>query len=268
MKGLWFAAPAAIVYLPLVFVPLAYSLWLSLHFWDGLDPQWHWVGIRNYADMIADSVFWRALAHNLVLVLFSLVVQLPIAMLLAVLLDRATRLGGLLRTCIFLPYVLPTVVIALVWRLLINAAFPEWLASTDWSLGAILLAVTWRFIGFHTVLYLAGLSMIDRQLHEAAHIDGANEWQRFRHVTLPLLKPVVIVSATLAVVGSMKYFDIVYLMTEGNPDHATELLATYLVSQAFDSYRMGYSSAIAVTLVVLAMCATVSLLMIRRRRTV
>ena len=124
--------------------------------------------------MVKDNVFWRSLAHNLALVAFSLAVQLPIAMLLAVLLERTRRLDGFMRTCVFLPYVLPTVVIALVWRSLITASVPEWLASPDWSLSAILLAVTWRFIGFHTVLYLAGLGMIDRQLYEAARIDGTS----------------------------------------------------------------------------------------------
>ena len=264
LRGLWFAAPAAVVYLPLIAIPLAYSLYLSFHYWDGRAPAWTPAGIGNYLDMVKDNVFWRSLAHNLVLVAFSLAVQLPIAMLLAVLLERTRRLDGFMRTCVFLPYVLPTVVIALVWRSLITASVPEWLASPDWSLSAILLAVTWRFIGFHTVLYLAGLGMIDRQLYEAARIDGTSEWQCFRHITLPLMKPVIIVSATLAIVGSMKYFDVVFLMTGGDPDHATELLATYLFKMGFDHDRMGYSSAIAVALVVLALGTTVIMLQLKR----
>ena len=121
LRGLWFSAPAAVVYLPLIAIPLAYSLYLSFHYWDGRAPAWTPAGIGNYLDMVKDNVFWRSLAHNLALVAFSLAVQLPIAMLLAVLLERTRRLDGFMRTCVFLPYVLPTVVIALVWRSLITA---------------------------------------------------------------------------------------------------------------------------------------------------
>ncbi len=252
VTGLLFALPAAVVYLPLLAIPLVYTFALSLHRWDGLAPSWRWYGLGNYSSLLNDRIFWIALWHNLLLIGVSLVVQLPLGLALALLLRRAGRLTGLIRTSIFIPYILPTVVIALVWRLLFTRAVPTLYGDAQWMLPLVIVAISWRFIGFHMVLYLAGLATIDPQLEEAATLDGAGHWAIFRHITLPLLKPVLVVSATLAVIGSIKYFDIVYVMAGGDPPQSTELLATYMFEQGFDARRFGYASAIAVAMVAAA----------------
>ena len=251
IAGALFVAPAALVYLPLVLIPVAFSVGLSFFRWNGLGEA-QWIGIGHYSNMLSDKIVLRALLNNFLLVLVSLVIQLPLAMAFAVALSQSRKLMGVIRACLFIPYLLPTVVIALVWKLLFSATVPEWLGSTSMSLPAIMLVICWRFIGFHMILYLAGIAQIEPDLYSAAKLDGASPWQCFRNITLPLLQPVIRVSAVLAVVGSMKFFDIVYLMTGGGPAHATELMATYMYSRAFESFKLGYGSALAVVLMLLA----------------
>ena len=265
LAGYAFLLPAAMVYLPLALLPLAASVALSLHEWNGLAAHWTYVGLRQYRELLGDAIFWQALAHNLGLIVVSLAIQLPLALGLAVLLHRAGRLTGLGRTALFIPYVLPTVIIALVWQRLVVQWEPQFLASTTWSLPTCFVAICWRFLGFHLVLYLAGLATIDPELYAAAKLDGAGSWACFRHVTLPLLRPVLLVSATLAIVGSLKYFDIIYIMTGGGPAHSTELLATYLFTQSFAAQRYGYGSALATALVALALGGTALAAWVGRR---
>jgi ABC-type sugar transport system permease subunit len=252
--GALFVAPAALVYLPLVLIPVVFSIALSCAKWNGLG-EIQWVGLDNYTALLGDRIVRRAVLNNFLLVLVSLFIQLPIAMALAVAVSRSKRLMGVIRGCLFVPYLLPTVVIALVWKLLFIETVPGWLGSTTMSLPAVMLVICWRFIGFHMVLYLAGIAQIEPDLYAAAKLDGAGGWDCFRRITLPLLKPVIRVSAVLAVVGSMKFFDIVYIMTGGGPANATELMATYMYSRAFESLRLGYGSALAVVLMLLAFAA-------------
>jgi raffinose/stachyose/melibiose transport system permease protein len=252
--GALFVAPAAVVYLPLVLIPVVFSIGLSFFNWDAIS-EIRWIGLGNYTEILGDSVVRRALTNNFLLVAMSLFVQLPIAMALAVGLSRSRRLMGLIRACIFVPYLLPTVVIALVWQQLFNQLDPAILGSMTLSLPAVMVVICWRFIGFHMVLYLAGIAQIEPDLYAAAKLDGAGPWECFRQITLPLLKPVIRVSAVLAVVGSMKFFDIVYIMTRGGPVHATELMATYMYESAFGAARLGYGSALAVVLMLLAFAA-------------
>jgi raffinose/stachyose/melibiose transport system permease protein len=247
ITGILFVAPAALVYLPLVLIPVLYSVGLSFFSWDGLRPM-QWYGLGNYSALISDDVVHRAVLNNCLLVAISLFIQLPLAMAFAVALAGSKRLLGVIRACMFVPYLLPTVVIALVWKLLFTAIDPELLGSTTTSLPAIMVVICWRFIGFHMVLYLAGIAQIEPDLYAAARLDGANNWQCFHRITLPLLQPVIRVSAVLAVVGSMKFFDIVYIMTGGGPAHATELLATHIYSSGIESQLLGYASALGVLL--------------------
>lgn len=272
-----FLFPACAVYAVFVLLPIGESLRLSFYHWSSplATPTFH--GLGNFAELFRDPIFWRALWHNLLLVVLSLAVQLPLACALALLLHHPIRSRGILRTALFAPMIMPTAAIAILWLFLyqpgdgmltqlvrlVHPGFDYgWLAVPRHALFWVFLTICWRHTGFHLVLFLAGLAAIPDDLYEAARIDGAGEWAQIRHITLPLLKPVAVVSATLSVVGSLKYFDLVYLMLDrGVPEEYRELLATYVFRLAFSGFsgRFGYSSSAAVALLIVALAVVVPL---------
>lgn len=280
---LLFLFPACAVYAVFVLLPIGESLRLSLYHWSSplAEPTFH--GLANFADLLRDPIFWRALWHNALLVILSLAVQLPLACGLALLLQQPIRGRGLLRTALFAPMIMPTAAIAALWLFLyqpgdglltqlIRLFRPDfdygWLAVPTHALFWVFLTICWRHTGFHLVLFLAGVAAIPDDLYEAARIDGAGEWAQARHITLPLLKPVAAVAATLSVIGSLKYFDLVYLMLDrGVPEEHRELLATYVYRLAFSGFsgRYGYSSSVAVSLLVVALAVIVPLQWRRNR---
>ena len=271
-----FLAPALLVYALFVLWPITQSFQMSLFHWDGpmSSPVFH--GLHNYCALLSDKVFWFSLWHNLLLLVGSLAIQLPLAAFLAILLHYPTWGRTIFRTAFFAPMIMPTVAIAILWQYiyepgnglltaLIQLFKPDfefaWLATPGWSLLWIFVTICWQYTGFHTVLFMAGLSGIPNDYFEAARIDGASEWQICRHIILPLLKPTAIVSATLSIVGSLKYFDLVYMMSGGLPAESREVLATYIYRLAFDQGqgRFGYGSAAAVMLFLTALIVVIPL---------
>ena len=279
-----FVLPALVVYAVFVLVPIADSFHLSLFRWPSAAGQPRLVFLANFADLLRDRVFWSALLHNLVLLLLSLATQLPLAMLLAVLLNDPIRGRGVLRTALFAPMIMPSVAIAVLWlfiyapeqgmldRLLgvFQPGFAYgWLSEGKTALLCVFITICWRYTGFHMVLFMAGLATIPEQLYEAARLDGASEWQICRRIVLPMLRPMIRISATLSIIGSLKYFDLVYMMAAGAPERSRELMATYIYRLAFASGqgRYGYGSAAAVLLFVLALAVVVCLTSFTDRNT-
>ena len=277
-----FLAPALAAYALFVVAPVAESFRLSLYRWPSAFAEPRFVGLGNFARLARDPVFWSALWHNALLVGMSLAVQLPLAILLAVLLSYPLRGRWLFRTVYFAPMVIPTVAIATLWsyiylperglldqliRLFDEGFAGEWLSSGQTALLCVFVAICWRHTGFHLVLFMAGIASIPEELYEAARMDGASEFQAFRHVTLPMLGPTAAVSATLSVIGSLKYFDLVYMMAEGAPERAREVLATYVFRLAFagGQGRYGYGSAVAVALFAVAFAVSAALMLWRGR---
>ena len=267
--GAWtpwaFLLPAMAAYAVFVATPIAESFRMSVYAWPTAYSPPVFAGLANFRRLTGDPIFWAALGHNALLLVMSLVIQLPLALLLAILLSYPIRGRRLFRTVFFAPMVMPTVAIALLWSYIyepdtglldrmiqwVQPSFVgEWLSSSSTALLCVFVTICWRYTGFHMVLYMAGLAGIPKELYEAARIDGASEWQVARHVTLPLLKPMIAVSATLSIIGSLKYFDLVYMMARGAPPRARELMATYVYSLAFEDAqgRYGYASAVAVAL--------------------
>ncbi len=260
-----FILPALLVYALFVAWPIFSSFEMSLFHWESAAAKPYFHGLQNYAELLSDKIFWCSIWHNLLLLVGSLVIQLPLAAFIAILLHYPTRGRTLFRTAFFAPMIMPTVAIAILWQYvydpgnglltrLIQLVSPNfeyaWLATPGWSLLWIFVVICWQYTGFHTVLFMAGLSSIPDDYFEAARIDGASELQICLHVILPLLKPTVVVSATLSIVGSLKYFDLVYMMSGGLPAESREVLATYIYRLAFDygQGRFGYGSAAAVML--------------------
>ncbi len=275
-----FLLPAITLFLLFVVYPILQSVYYSLFNWKGFGPAVDFVGLENYKNILSDMVFLKALKNGLLIVLFSLVFQLPLSLLLAVLVGRDLPGRVFFRTVFFMPYVLSEVITALMWlfiynpdpeRGFINAAVvffggeaQTWLASTDLVMPAIFVALTWKYFGFHMLLYLTGLQNIPQEVEEAGRIDGANTFQNFFYITLPLLASTIRTSVYLSVLGSIQQFILVWIMTKGGPVNASETLATYMYRFGFVRFQLGYGSAVAIYMFVL--CLTFSIIYQRLTR--
>jgi raffinose/stachyose/melibiose transport system permease protein len=257
-----FLAPALALYLLLVVAPVVQAIYYSGFRWSGLGSLDDFVGLENFRRAFSDDVFVGALKHNAIIVLLSLFVQLPFALGLALLLNSRMRGRALLRVLFFAPFVLSEVVTGVIWTLMLqpgglaDAVSPvdrEWLADPGIVLYTLFVVISWKYFGFHMILYLAGLQQIPHELEEAAEIDGATKWQVFRHVTLPLLGPTIRISSFLSIIGAIQLFDLVWVMTGGGPVNASNTMATYMIDWSFQRFQFGYASAVAVIMLVISL---------------
>lgn len=261
-----FAGPALVVFLGFVILPVVLAAFYSLYNWNGLGPLERFIGIDNYLRALDDPVFLRAIGNNFTIVGLSLLIQGPLAIGVALLLNRKMRGRSIFRAFIFVPYVLAEVIAGLSWKLLlsprggINAALESvglgdlaqpWLANPDIALGVMFVILTWKYLGFAILLMLAGLQGVPQDLQEAAAIDGASWWQTQWHITLPLLAPTIRIWAFLSVIGSLQLFDMVWVTTKGGPVGATNTMAVYMLQNGQGA--PGYGSAIAVILFVISL---------------
>jgi raffinose/stachyose/melibiose transport system permease protein len=269
-----FLLPAALLYTALVLLPVVQAIYYSFFRWNGLGPLQNFIGLDNYARMFNDKVFMGALSHNLQLVLLSLLIQLPLALGLALLVRGLARGRAAFRTIFFLPFVLSEVVTGVIWNFiyrpdggLINALLQSiapslketaLLANPTTVLYALFGVITWKFFGYHMILYIAGLQNIPAELEEAAQIDGCGKLQTLRYITIPLLGNTIRLSVYLSVLGSLQFFELIWVMTTGGPVNSSDTLATYLYKFGFQRFQLGYGSAIAV--VIFLICFSFSLI--------
>ena len=263
-----FLLPALVLYCLLVIAPVFQAIHYSGYKWSGLGALDDFVGLRNFKTAFQDPVFTGALKHNGIIILLSLCVQLPFALGIAWILNQRLRGRALLRLLFFMPFVLSEVVTAVVFTLMLqphglvdqslggvglHSLVKEWLADPGIALYSVFVAISWKYFGFHMVLYLAGLQQIPRELEEAAAIDGANPWQIFRYVTFPLLGPTVRISVFLSIIGAIQLFDLVWVMTGGGPVDSTNTMAIYMIDHGFKRFQFGYASAVAVIMLVISL---------------
>ena len=264
-----FLAPSLLHLTVFVFTPIAFSAYLSLHRWDLVVSEKPFVGLENFLEMSGDPYFWNALTNTF---LYSL--NVPIGMLLALgialLLNRNMSGIHILRTVYFLPGITSFVAIALVWMWIYHPSFglanavlgwvglPElsWLNSTDTSMMSVMLFSVWLGLGVQVVIFLAGLQGIPEEFHDAARIDGANTWDRFVHITLPLLKPTTFFVLSTSLIGAFQVFTSIYVMTAGGPTRSTDVFVYHIYQAAWEQLRMGYASAMSWVLFVIIMIAT------------
>ena len=264
-----FLLPALILFLLFVIYPIFRSIYFSMFDWNGLGPAVDFVGLQNFKDILTDKVFLKATRNIFLIIVFSVGAQLPLALVLAVMVGRDLPGRGIFRTIFFMPYVLSEINVAIMWMLLYNPD-PDrgllnaivvflggepigWLSSTNLVLLSIFIALTWKYLGFHMLLYLAGLQNIPLELEEAATIDGANSLQNFFYITLPLLGSTIRTSVYLSVLGSIQQFILVWIMTKGGPVNASETLATYMYRFGFVRFQLGYGSAVAIYMFILCL---------------
>jgi raffinose/stachyose/melibiose transport system permease protein len=268
-----FLLPTAAVYSLFVLFPLVQAGYYGLYRWKGLGPLTDYVGLDNFRRVYHDEIFRQAFEHNLIILALSITIQLPLALGLALLVRRGIRGRAFFRTVFFLPYVLSEVVTAVIWSFiyhpqsglnsLLSAIFPGyeprgWLGDTNSVLLAVFVAVTWKFMGFYFVLFLAGLQSIPPELEEAALIDGASGGRAVRDIVIPLLRPTIVLSIFLSALGSLQFFDLIWVMTTGGPVNASETMATYMYKYSFQRFALGYGAAVSV--VIFAICFGFSLL--------
>ncbi len=277
-----FLIPGLILYTGLVVVPVFQAIRYSFFKWNGLGALDQFVGLENYIRALSDPMFQGAILHNLVILVLSIVIQLPLALGLALMVQRGLRGRTVFRLIFFLPYVLSEIITGVIWTFiykpdagLLNSIFisifpnltpPAWLGDSQLVLLALFLVMTWKYFGLHLLLFLAALQNVPVELEEAASIDGATRWQTIRFVIIPLLGTTALLSVYLSAIGSIQIFDLVWVMTTGGPVGASEMMATYMYKFGFQRLQIGYGSAVAV--IIFLFCLVLSLIYQRvsRRR--
>ncbi|MFD1030111.1 carbohydrate ABC transporter permease [Metaplanococcus flavidus] len=265
-----YIAPALLLVSVLVFIPLILSGYYGLMDWDGIGAK-TFIGLENYINGIQDSKFWNSAFHSFLLALFS-TLSLALYLLVSIILASKIKGADLLRKIYLIPMLLSSVAIAQLWIKVYNPSNgvlntflraigienpPNWLADPTIVLFAIFIPILWQYAGFYILIYYAALKNIPESLVEAARIDGATPFQIATRIKLPLIKEVVSVTIVLAIVGSLKYFDLIYVMTAGGPNGASEVMASYMYKLAFSSYNFGYGSAIGFLLLIITLIVTI-----------
>ncbi len=256
-----FVAPALALYTVYTLYPVALSIWYSLLDWNGIAAG-RFVGLSNWLQLLQDDNVLSSLRNTAIILTASFVVEIPLGLALALLIQRLGRLGSALSSVYILPLMISSVAIGITWSFLYNPQYgplyyiynafgqqaPGLLGSPSWAIWAVSAVVLWQFIPLYMLLFNAGLTAIPRDLYESAWIDGAGSWAAFWFITLPLLRRTFVTASVLILTGSLVYFDLVYVMTGGGPGNASYTLAMYVYRSAFQDQNVGYGSTIAVLL--------------------
>jgi ABC-type sugar transport system permease subunit len=273
-----FIAPSVLILSVFTLWPIVQAIWMSLHDWPFTAPIHTFIGLDNYARLLGDRLFWNAARTTLVYTITTVPLQIGLALGLAVALNGRIKGRAFLRSAFFIPVISSLAVMAIVWQFLfdpdiglvsawlLDLGFGRiaWLREPGSALAAVILVGIWKMIGFNMVILLAGLQGVPADQYDAAAIDGASAWQRFRHVTVPGLRHTLLFVTLISVIASLQAFDQIYVMTKGGPLHTTESLVYYAYQNGFDYFDMGYASAISVVLFLfIAVIAMVQLRMFR-----
>lgn len=252
-----FLLPSILLFGLLVLLPVVQAMYYSFFTWNGFDPLTNFVGLKNYQTAFQNPVFLGALWHNLIILVLSLIFQLSLALALALIIGKKMPGRSIFRAIFFMPFILSDVVAGVIWSFIfrpdggINALFHQqqlWLANPDIVLFSLFIVILWKYFGLHLVLYVAAIQDIPDELIEAARIDGATRLQAVRYVSLPLLGSTIRMTIFLSALGSLQFFDLIWVMTGGGPVNASTTMATYLYKDGFLSVNMGYGSAVGVSI--------------------
>ncbi|MBU2667322.1 sugar ABC transporter permease [Actinoplanes bogorensis] len=264
------SGPAILVFAGFVIFPVLMAAYYGFYRWKGFGRPTNFVGLDNYVTILQDTLFHEALWHNFQIVVLSLVLQGPVAVGLALLLNRRMRGQSVIRVLIFVPYVISEVITGTAWALILqtNGAgndvlrslglgglAADWLANPRLAIWSLMFILVWKYVGFAVILFLAGMQNIPDELSEAAAVDGASFWQTQRHITLPLLGPTIRIWAFLSIIGSLQLFDLVYIIWGQyvSSTAGTSTMATYMVTEGRNAGNYGYGNAVAVVLFVISM---------------
>jgi raffinose/stachyose/melibiose transport system permease protein len=262
---LFFMGPALIIFCFVIIIPVTMSIYYSFFDWDAISAKIY-TGIDNYKRLITDGIVWTALKNSSLLTLGALLIQIPAGLLLAVLLSYKLKGSNFFKTMYFTPVMLSTAVLGILWgqiydpnfgllnNLLIKVGLENWthawLGEEKYSLIAVIAVVAWQYIGFYVIIFFSALQNISEEVLESARIDGASEWKLLFKIRIPLIWPVITFAVLNCVINSLKYFDLVYIMTGGGPNNSSEVLASYMMTNAFNLMDYGYGSTISTFLLV------------------
>lgn len=277
-----FVAPSVLLIGVFIIEPILQSGWMSLHDWSIGEDTHLWRGLGNYADLLQDSRFWNALRVTVLYTVGTCVGQVVLGLFLAEALRRTTWFTTLLRAAFFFPYIASLAVVGIVWRFLLDPQIglidawlahlgltgPAWLQSTTLALPTLIVVGIWKNFGFTMIVLLAGIQGIPQYLYEAATLDGAGAWGKFRHVTLPALRPAVLFVSVIATITGLQLFDLPYVMTGGGPVFHTESVVQYLYQRGFVDFSLGYATALAWVLFLLILAISLVQLRLLRYRDV
>lgn len=278
-----FLTPAVLLYAVFVLWPYLQAVAGSLTRWRGYSPAREFIGLQNFEKVLADPAFWNAVSHNLFLLTLLPVTTLGLSLMLANVLTRRRRFSAGFAFIFFLPQVMASVLIGILWAFMYHPSIGVlneslsavgleglrriWLGEPETALPAIAVVAVWALAGFYVVYFRAAMSAIPASYYEAATLDGANEWHLFRHVTIPLITSAIQVALVQLVIVSFGFFELVRVMTNGGPARSTEVLSTFLLRKAFDEGQFGYATAIGVTLLLwTVIAAAISFRLTRREQ--
>lgn len=255
--------PALLIYVIFGIVPIIQSFYYSVMDWDGM-TEMTFIGLDNFKKIFSDPIFWNSAKNNIYVVMASVLGQIPIALFIAILLNRKIKGAKLFRTIGFMPVVLSTVVIALTWNLIYDSqtgllnnildavglgTFAQnWLGNPNLAMVAVCITIIWQFVGIYLIIFLAALQNVPKEIQESAQIDGATEWVMTWKITIPMIWDTIIVAVILCISGSLRTFDLIYVMTHGGPSHSTDVMALYMYDNTFQNIQYGYGNAVAVVI--------------------
>ena len=276
-----FLAPGLILFSVFTAFALLFAFYLTFHEWSIIQPDKPFVGLQNYRDMVHDEKFRNSVVNTVYFTGVSVPAGMAIGLAIALLLNQPLRFRSLLRTMYFLPVVTPFVVVAIIWKWLYNGDFGLfnyyllkthlihdpllWLSDKNLAMPAVILMTVWTSVGFSMVVYLAGLQSIPEELYEAARVDGAGPFARFRHITLPMLRPTTLFLLVIGIIGSFQVFTQIFVMTSGGPVDRTTTMVFYIYQSAFKFYEMGYASTLAFALFAMLLVFTALQLRLYRK---
>jgi raffinose/stachyose/melibiose transport system permease protein len=266
--ALIFLPPALLLFTIFVILPIAEAAWYGFYNWNGFNRPENFIALKNYFSLLDNSTFKRAALNNLIIIAVSLLLQLPLALGMALLLAKKAFGAVAFRLIFFMPYILADVAAGLIFRFIFDGDYGPvsglsqalgfgpiyMLASPTPAMVALLIVILWKYFGFHMMLFIAGLQAIDQHLYEAAEIDGANAFQRFRFVTVPQLSSMIKLSVFFSVIGSLQLFDVVMPLTNGGPFNTTHTMVSFLYIFGITRMRVGFGSSVGVVLFII--CVT------------
>ncbi len=259
-----FVLPAIVLLIVFVYGPAVENIIYSFYAWSSMSPDWRFVGFANYGELFANPIFWTALLNNFIYAVISVVFQVAFALGLAAVLQASVFGSGLrsfFRTTLFLPSILPVTVVGLLWQLIyqptiglidqllystgLESLSHVWLGEEHTALIAVVMVSQWQWTGYMMALFMVAIAAIPRDLYEALDMEGASKLQAFRHLTVPGVRESTLIFTVITIFGAFKVFDIVWVMTAGGPNHASEVLGTHMYRSAFRDDVVGYASAVA-----------------------
>lgn len=281
-----FLAPAGLLYAVFFLFPMAQAFYIAMFQWRGFSMDKKFVGLQNFQELLfKDPVFWMAVKHNFMFMAAALLIIIPVALLIAVVLSRNVRGSGGYRAVFLFPNMISVVAVAVLWSFIYHPRMgllngflgligldqfssTGWLGEPNHALNALIATTIWYSMGFYIVLFLAGVQSIPRSFYEAAWIDGANNWQSFRHLTVPLVWEILKMAIVYLIIHTLNIFGLVFIMTDGGPNNHTEVMLSYLYRLAFEESNFGYATAVGVVAFILIFMISFASIRLMRREVV